>query len=978
MTETKLPSMVAQLENVITKFFYAKDGAELRRRASGLGLQSPVWLWTHEEEPAPTASASLRDGKDVRKTCRLMEWMVRNQVDLSTIAVLVPLSMKAALKEELAACLQRWLHDQDAAPSPSLSNAALLPVVLAHHELTAMNRRDKTTYSYEAVVYVFGLPPGASSLPEAVGQSDCISEALGAARRAFVLIMDGGWAAASLTAKWPQWRNFLEKLRDEQPPISAAPPVANAPQSPGQLPSLAGSSLPLCCARHPNHRQLEYGLTPVAAECRRLCLRHYDCGVAHHLCREQCHPSRRHAACPFACTKTLPCGHDCLLACSGRCNCYEVVERPLPCAHQVVLGLDPATLEPIYAAVAHVFKGVCADAGLPCAVEFATECARCLGPMTARCFEAQAHGHTAEGRTMLCPACQRAERELRAQILGEVLYGAEAEKKRLKVELQRSLHQQRKAATQGLFTPGVKVEVTDAIKCVPPLLADDDFPGVAFADMDDAGFYTRMAGAYGTFISSHVDVMDRSELRNLVRLPDGNHVLVTDGGLRMIRALTTGVTGAIGAPLLLTGAAAAPAADGGAGNSPEFTAAKAMVGAVFYLSQPVSCAECDGGTISDKVVTVTAIDPSAAGSVVVECRLVRRHRGEDSGDDGDDGEPPGAKRPRCEDGPAATEVALCFAAPIASLEPLRGYEAGQYVYVVNPEQQVTAPRLMADLEAAVQALLLRSHVDTGKGVAAAIGSLSAAPVNPDTAYELLGVVNPPLWLGGESAGGDGDDDGAPTRALGPCAILRPRAAVSVVAARQHPGRRSHGHGNGRFTSTVKTARSTTTAGLVAVPFLFTVPDELTEAEGALDAAAQLRFEERLRAAVAARSEEQSLRNDEDAFHAQQQMGPVTAEARRLPRSALSVPVPLPTPAQVAAAKRRRLQMPDATAVTARIATAKDALAAKKEPLEVEGWLAAMKAQVARDDDVAALHLRSVQAKQQQPQQPRHHHLLGRH
>ncbi|EPY18854.1 hypothetical protein AGDE_15560 [Angomonas deanei] len=187
----------------------------------------------------------------------------------------------------------------------------------------------------------------------------------------------------------------------------------------------------------------------------------FECKEPHHVCGDRCHPSKQHIACDFHCAKALKCGHPCLNLCTERCNCYETVEQPLRCSHEEVLGLDRETAMPIYATVHHSFRGVCEDVHLPCHVEYESECALCLGPLRVKCFEAVENLHTPSNRTLVCLSCKRAEREMRANLLGDVLITTEKKKETLRKDLQKSIHHQQKAAAHGLYTPGARVEITD-------------------------------------------------------------------------------------------------------------------------------------------------------------------------------------------------------------------------------------------------------------------------------------------------------------------------------------------------------------------------------------------------------------------------------------------------------------------------------------------------------------------------------------
>jgi hypothetical protein len=960
-----IPPLATQAEDFITRAFYGKTTAEARRRAYAMGLQCPLWLWTHQQ-----ISKDAGAPKVMHQVVHLVHWMHRHGAEMAQIAILVPLAWKGMFK-----------HEFDVRGAEVYVRES--PVILAHHELTALNKRDHTTYHYRAVLYLVGALPrhlNASAQPMPASEELFISEAMGAATDAFVLCADAGWMAPQLQSKW--YKMFFTKLQGEQPFISFDESVtteAAMQTAEARFPSLVGPGIPLCCSRHPNQRQIEHGHARIEPCCKHLCLSTYPCHREDHICTSTCHPGETHTACTYACGKTLPCGHKCLLKCGQPCNCFEVVELPLKCSHEKVIGMNRETLEPIYAVVHHVFKGVCGDAELPCAVEYESECARCLGPLTVKCFEAQEQGHTLEHKTMVCGACRRRERELRAKLMGELLTGAEAQKKKMKVELQRSLHHQRKAAAQGMFRPGTRVEIVDATKCVPPLFAEDDFPGIEFVDMASPNFFQEMDGAYGTFVSNHVDVMDRSEVRNLVRLPTGKHVLVTDGGLRMIQALTSNIASA--APLLLTfqgqdssgkqGGAKAASVDG-----VEFAEAKTMLHGTFYLAQPVPCDACEGevceaATVTDKVVRVVGLDPLSPSSVVIEFTLTtvtERNTSELNGNSDGTTEGNGVvaaehtpKRRRLEAGEGEGEKHDChskvirLSVPIAALEPMPAMVVGKYIYVTAPERQVRDPRDLVKVEAQLRHL---AGVEVPPGA-----HVTAAPIDADTPYSLVTIVNPPVNC---------------TTVRGPCAVLRCSDTRVVVQARSSNASRyrrgggvsrgnvsrSAASGHHTYHSCARAPPSSGAAGqalLVVVPFMFTVGDELAEAEGALDAAAQKIFEQRLHTELTAMSEDLALRNEEEAFHAQQQMPPVTADMMAAEHHAHSVPVPLPTPSAVAAARKSAMELPAGTSIATRLAHAKDKLAYKQEQVQLPQWMALVKERAQKDKESDAHHVKYIRS-----------------
>ncbi|CAJ1991944.1 hypothetical protein conserved [Leishmania donovani] len=940
--------LASQAEDFITRCFYGKAGAESRQRAFSMGLQSPLWLWTHQQITRDAGAP-----KGMRKIIHLVQWMHLHGVESRHIAILVPFSWKAMCQQEFAQ------HSAQAEMKEC-------PILLAHHELPALNKRDHTKYRYRAVFYLMDALPRNLNLSAPLQASEelLISEAMGAALDAFVLCADAGWMAPQVQAKW--YKMFVAKLEDVRAVVSydaTTTTQAAMEAAAAYFPSLVGPTIPLCCSRHPNQRQLEYGLARMEPCCKRLCLSLYACRRPDHVCTRTCHPDESHLTCSYACGASLPCGHKCLLECGAPCNCFEVVEMQLPCSHEKLLGMNKETLEPIYAVVRHVYKGVCGDAALPCAVSYETECARCLGLFTVSCFEAQEQGHSLAHRTLICAACKRRERELRARLLGELLTGVESQKKKVKAELQRSLHHQRKAAAQGLFRPGTRVEIVDATKCVPPLFAEDDFPGIEFVDMEVPTFFQEIEGAYGTFVSNHVDVVDRSEVRNLVRLPSGKHVLVTDGGLRMIQALTSNITQAV--PLMLTCKGRDDgAADGAALDSAEFAAAKLMLHGVYYLAQPVACDEVAGEEVlTDKVVRVVDLDPLSAKKVVVECELYRvsERTHDDIGDERSDSAHVGSattgslngtpKRRRLERGAVnisryeCTEQIVRLSVPIAALEPMPGMVEGKYVFVSAPERQVRNPHDMVRIEA-----MLRRLTDLSLPTDAHV---TAAPIDPDTPYSLVKVVNPPVNC---------------EAARGPCAVLKCSDARVVVRASSDKLQHRRGGGarhNGDRGAPQRGVRAPPTAAasalLVVVPFVYTVGDELTEAEGALDAAAQKVFEQRLQAELTTSSEELALRHEEEAFHAQQQMPEVTPEMMTADLHAYSVPMPLPTAAEVAAARQKSMELSVGTPIASRLAHTRDKLLCKQEALQLPQWMTMMTERAHKEKESDAQHVKYIRS-----------------
>ncbi|EAN80578.1 uncharacterized protein TEOVI_000502300 [Trypanosoma equiperdum] len=936
--EKRTNTFSSTLEKVITAFFY--NGHAGRSRALSMGLQVPLWLWTHQ-----VTVESERSTRELQKTVNLVCWFNDNGANLTQVAIIVPGDVKTKLGAQLKHALQGRAHDAQSGISDDVS----LPTLLAPHELTAMNKRDKMVHQYEVVIYLLTLPPTKKHLQAAMQQDQFIADAVAGAGGAFILVTDVGWTTPRFTTQWPQWKALVMKLKGELVSISFN--EGDKLPADAQLPSLMGPRIPLCCSRHADQRQLEYGIVPIVRGCRRLCLKPFVCQREEHVCMEQCHPRVSHSNCPYACQTAMPCGHECLHSCSELCNCFEVIEKPLTCSHAVIIGLDQATLQPIYATVRHVFKGSCADAFLPCAVEYPTECCRCLGPLSTTCSEATRCGHSLENKTLLCAACIRLEREVRAKVLGDLLIQTEEAKQRMKREVQRSAHQQRKASSQGLFLVGSRVTICDVTKVIKPLCAETDFPGVEFVDYEATDFYSSMDGAYGTFISRHVDIDDLSEVRNLIRLRDGKHVLVADGGVQLLRALTSAITQQAATLLLTYNGHGKERGDAGSTASGEaFETAFKMVGSQFYLAVPVPFGDT---LISDKIVQVTAVNPASPETVIVECRIpsISSQTDETQVNDTINDNPSPPKRLRLEHSSshpghlrASIEV-VSLTVPVTALESMEGYSKGKEVLVLDPSRQVVHPYDVQAFGAILQHVLdtdLRSAV------------ISSVPVAKDTPFTLLGVVNPPVSFADR---------------YGPCAVLRQRKQLVTVRARPHlrSGKRSPGSAptpSGINTAYAHSARNGDDGDVVVIiPFVFTAADELLEAENSLDAAALQQLEQRVRDTIAVKSDELAIRNDEEAFHRQRQMPEVMEEELSRDRVAYSIPIPLPTAELLASVRVRHARLLCASATSLRLSKQKDAMAVKQQQLGLTKWLEAVRQRHEQDTEADAAYFRALQQKE---------------
>ncbi|ORC87478.1 uncharacterized protein TM35_000222770 [Trypanosoma theileri] len=926
--ERKSNSLCSGLEKAITNFLY--NGAIGRSQALSMGLQIPLWFWTHQ-----ITVESERESRELQKVVNIIRWFDENGANVGHVAIIVPAEIKSKLRAQL---LDRF-HSDNTALESAVSDEVRLPTLLSLHELTAMNARDKVVHQYEVVIYLIALPPTSDSLPAIMHQEQFLCDAIAGAKGAFILIADVGWTSPHITVGWPQWKTFVMKFQEETPLVSSE--ESDKLSDNAKFLSLIGHRIPLCCPKHLNQRQLEYGIAPILRSCKRLCLQSFICQREGHVCMDPCHPRVSHMSCPYTCETLMPCGHECLQSCSERCNCFEVIEHPLDCSHAIVIGIDQATLQPIYATVRHVFKGYCADIELPCAVKFVTECARCLGPLTTTCSEATQQHHSLEHKTMLCPGCVRLEREVRAKILGEILVQTEEAKRRMKVEVQRSLHQQRKASSQGLFQEGSRVTICDITKIVKPLCADADFPGVQFVDYDAPDFYSSMDGAYGTFVSRHVDIDDLSEVRNLIRLRDGQHVLVADGGVRLIRALTNAITQK--APTLLltyNGNGQSGQTSSSSLDSAAFAKSVKMIGRNYYLAIPVPLGDT---TISDKIVQVVSVDPATPENVVVECCLTTVFPHADAMRDAanTDAETEAAsKKPRLEEPRSSlshlrtTIETVTFTVPAASLEPMEGYTVGKEVLVLEPTRQVTNPH---DVEAFEAVLTQTPGLDL-RG-----STVSTVPIGRDTPFVLLGVVNSPTNL---------------EKRYGPCAVLRRHVRLTTVRS----GRRDRGDGRHPCMAQYVCSSSAEDGVVVLVPFVFTAADELLEAENSLDAAAQERFEQRVRETIAERSEELAIRHDEESFHQQRQMPEVTPAVLAEDRTAYSTPIPLPTAEYIAGVRTRHARLLRASTTSLRLAKQKDTLVSKQQQLGLNKWIDAMHLRHGQDEEANAMYFKGLQRK----------------
>lgn len=862
-------------EELITEAFYRKNAAERRRAAYAYGLQSPLWWWS------TTATVE----KEQERAFHLISWLLLHKPHGGSIGVLLPVSWTAEMKERVDAKLRHPL---------SFQRESTRVHIMPHHELTLQSTVEGERPTYDVVVYCFGAKPSVSSIERIVDHEQWVTSAMAAASSAFILSSDVGWTAPAVCMRSPQWKLLVEKMGHENFPISSDKPQSLPSED--RLPALMGKAIPLCCSRHPNQRQLEYGVQGIELKCQRYCLHPFSCQQANHVCLERCHGSSLHQLeCPYRCEKALPCGHSCMKTCSEPCDCLHLMEKTLNCSHELVIGLDRESSEPIYVNVPHVFRGHCEHASRSCCAAVPTECAKCSASLTRMCFEVTELNHTRYHKTLVCDSCQRVQRDLKADLLGRILCEKEQTRKKLRIEMTRAHHQQHKAAQQGLFSPGERVEIVNAMRCVPPLI-EDDFPGIQFIDLDEPTARAVLQGTYGTFVSTHVDMLDVGEMRHLVRLPSGLHTLVADGGLRLIRvAALHSIKAAQTLLLSYEGPPSSPSAVESLEHSD-------LVGKLMYVSIPVVH---DGVSWSDCVGTVRGADPANSNHIFLDIYSFSVHTEELA-------DTP-TRVVSIPDSPMH-ELHTTISAPLAALEPLDGFEVGKQVYVVAPEHQVRDTALLSMIVDIAQYKLQNASL-----------MLSAARMQANKPYTVVMVINAPFISDRYKSSGP---------------ILVVNGSVQSSSWRR-PGEDAP-------------------LLYFAVPYMFTKADEEAEAEATLDSAAQRAFQNQLAEQLEKQYDDLSYRNNEATYYQLEQMPPVTAEMKERKRTAYSEPVGLPSQQELAALKQRHIDMPIVTSEKVMRSELLDRLEQRKEESSLNGrWVSSLADRIRKDGETDALHIATL-------------------
>lgn len=1058
-------SLSASLEDLITRSFYAKDSLLKRQKAYGYGLQSPLWFWSFCGNYSSANEIQSTSDKEQLRLVNLVRWLVLSKRKNVSIALVVPLQWQTVLKQKIAHLLGEVKNEIigcDKEDDVELFNArehVWHIEILAHHELSIRKKRRQnegtstiSTLSaetsagngendwrtnFDVVLYTFGFSPCLENVNLAISQEEYLRDAIQASECSFVLSADIGWTSSFIFSRWREWKLCMDKLSDEPLPISLDPSgleqgsgfccPASSPNEKmsgnrlpfmtekDRIPHLVGKSVPLCCSAHPNQRKMDYGTAPITLQCLRFCLQPFSCGQSNHVCKELCHiyalSGNSHSArqCSYRCDKIMePCGHRCLKKCSCPCDCFQTIEVPLACSHQIPLGLDKETGETVYGRVDHVYKGSCANASAPCHVEYASECATCAGPIQVLCHEAQEMQHTLAHKTVICDSCQRWTRDLRAEILGSLLCEVEQKRKRLRVEVVQSLHEQQKAAKHGLFLPGERVEIVNSTKCVAPLF-DDDFPNIKFLSMEEPDFFTKTQGAYGTFLSSHVDMIDVTQLRHLIQLPSGLHILVTDGGLRLIRPATklflenvkkyylTNSTnngndlsaGAVPttAVLHIEDRKADAQAEGVAQPSQEGVKEflNSYQGKAVYIPAPISAIlsleDGDERTFSDcfaRVLGSGMESPESENNVMVEISaytLFSIHQGSEENNtqimtrdevkqkckqeeeekvetektmnlnsQRENMRCPSIRTEILHDGPLC-RTTYSFFSNISLVEPTDGYEKNDQVNVLRPEHQVRDTYALHLITVAAR----REFHDDALVI-------SSARLQVDTPYTVVGLLNPPHL-------GEG------YRPLNPLVVLSKSFNPCDVTCRKSDQRVSH-HSRGgvekgkkMYSKPENRTEVHTSLLYFAIPFMFTKCDEESKLEAALDESSHKAFEARLIAAKESKLEDLCLQNEERAFHKLEQLPPVTDEMRSQVRTAYSIPVPIPEEKQLASIQQNYLSMTTASPSQTKTLQLRDTLVKKKEQKMLGGaWIEEVLQRIKLDKSADASHIRSLEVQ----------------
>lgn len=1065
-------SLSVTVEDLISCAFYAKDGSKRREKAYAYGLQSPLWFWSFCNNSNGSIDAKDIVEKEQVRLLNLVRWLVLSKRKEVSIALVVPLQWQTLMRQKVVLLLGEITKAlfgsklEEEAEFLATRENALHVEVLAHHELSIRRKRRQHMHSfvsnsasitdkeicsversyklnYDVVLFSFGFPPCIEHLNQVISQEENLRDAVQASLCSFILSADIGWTSNFVFSRWKEWKVFSKKLMDEPLPISVSLHHAgeackeasfphpqqggerNLPSEEDKLPHLVGKAIPLCCSAHPNQRKLDYGTSSITLQCARLCLQPFGCGQSNHLCKELCHIStllgnlHSRQQCPFRCDKVMqPCGHKCLKECSSRCDCFQIVEVPLPCFHHVALGLDAETGETVYGRVDHIFKGSCANVSSSCQVEYTSECATCSGPLQVLCYEAQEMHHTLSNRTITCASCQRWTRELRAELLGSLLCEVEQNRKRLRIELVQSLHEQQKAAKRGLFLPGERVEIVDSTKCVAPLF-EDDFQNVKFLSMDECDFFSKTQGAYGTFVSSHVDTIDLTQIRNLVQLPSGLHVLVTDDGLKLIRPVTKlFLKNAKKLYLTYEGNNTSPAAVGsffensskmqyasmlfieeGNGSTgmkeetfPNEAAAKEFLrlycGKAVYLPTPISVAlsEVDGDekVFTDCFATVLGLASRAEGTNPAAMIEVTTYT---------------AGALLLGSGNRSTvESSLCGFSDNSDSTSQRKYQdiEENNIKEENAEDPELFPTYSSSLSVRTEILDDGLLCKTSYSFSTFISQLE--PTDGFERNKCVYVLGPEHQVREtyalhlitiaarkefqlksiiiSSARLQADTPytvvgllnpphlGEGYRPLNPLVILSKSFFSSTT--KQFHGRHSLiskgsiGRKNEEFSAKEVNSEALPSLLYFAIPFMFTKCDEEAKCEAALDQSSRKAFETLFETKKASKSEDICLRNEERTFRKLEQLAPVSEEARAQVRKTYSIPVPIPEAEVLASINQRYLAMPTASPTQCKALHLRDAFEKKKEQMMLGGkWKKDFVDRIALDNSADASHVSSI-------------------
>lgn len=1053
-------SLSASVEDLIIRSFYSKGSPLKRQKAYAYGLQSPLWFWSFCGSYKNQIDIQNTIEKEQLRVVNLMRWLLLSKGKDVSIAIVVPLQWQTLMKTKITDLFSEIRSAKTVARGEeedggevgklSITKDNLEHIeVLAHHELSIRKRKQQQQSGmpqlpslpstktdtdtckgspkirFDVILYTFGFPPCLENLNLVISQEQNLRDAVQASECSFILSADIGWTSSFVFSKWREWKVFMSKLKDEPLPISMeiSPEEHNSESSSvsekDRIPHLVGKSIPVCCSAHPNQRKIYYGTTPIIFQCPRFCLQSFACGEPNHMCMELCHISLlsgiSHSAnqCMYRCDKIMsPCGHRCLKKCSSPCDCFQLVEVPLSCFHEVPLGLDKETGETVYGRVDHVYKGTCANASSPCHVEFASECAACAGPIQVFCNEALEMQHTLVHKTIICDSCHRWTRELRAEILGSLLCEVEQKRKRIRVEVVQSHHEQQKAAKHGLFLPGDRVEIVDSTKCVAPLFTDD-FPHIKFLSMEEPDFFTKTQGAYGTFVSTHVDMIDVTQLRHLIQMPTGLHILITDGGLKVIRHAARALIenmkryylcdgannesmGRIeGVPtsstLRIEDARSDKTLKEGSCVDGESVRSflKSYSGKSLYIPAPISALlSVESGEekiFSNCFATILGPGPNLheeSSMVMVEVstytplslvsdaqkttmNLLCLSKDQEEKDKNRNCEEEGKEGKETDIGANPQKidtVCPCMHVDLLPDGPLCNVSYTFFAdvahleptdgYEKNQYVYVIRPEHQVRDTYALHLITVASRREFQNNDLV----ISSSRLQVDTPYTVLGLLNPPSL-------GEG------YRALDPLVILA--KSFSARDSREkmstmndfRTGMTRERQTKRRFPERKNYTDMGNSILYFAIPFMFTKCDEETKWESALDASSHKIFEARYEAAKKSKIEDLCLQNEERAFRKLEQLPPVTEEMKTQLRKSYSIPVPIPSDKDLASIHQKYLSMGTLSPNQFKALQIRDAIERKKEQrMRGGGWTEDVLRRIALDNAADASHVRSLEVE----------------